>query len=448
MTALRNPDDLTGALLDAARRAGAEAADALAVESRQIGVGARGGALEEAESSESLDFGLRVLIGPRQACVSASDPRPDVFQELAERAVAMARAAPEDLHCGLLEASELSAAPPDLDLADPGDPPPAAALEDLARRAEAAALAVSGVAQVEQASAGWSRSRISLAATNGFCGGYAQTRWSIGASAIAGEGLGMETDGEYAVRRYRADLPSPEEIGATAGERAAAKLGARKPPTGPCPVIYDRRVAPSLVSHLVGAANGASVARGSSWLTGRMGEPVLPPGYDLIEDPHLARGPASRPFDAEGAPTRAKHLVSGGVLRTWLMDAASARRLGLATTGNASRGVSGPPSPSSSNIRLTGGGRPRAALIGEIGGGLLITGLIGRSINPTTGDYSRGASGFWIEKGEIAYPVNELTVAGALPPMLLSIEAADDPDLSRATAAPTLRVEGLTIAGA
>lgn len=434
-------------LLQAARKAGADSADAVAVEREDLGVSVRGGKLEEAERAESVDFGLRVLIGARQACVSASDPRPSVLAELAERAVAMAREAPEDPFCGLPAADQLAAGWPDLDLSDPSAPPSPAALEEAAYAVEAAATAVPGVTQTESCSASWSRAAIFYAASNGFAGGYASTRTGYGASAIAGEGLGMESDWDHASRRFAADLPEPAEIGRRAGERAAERVGARKPPSGAWPVIFDARVAPSIVGHVIGAANGSAIARGSSWLLGRMGERILPEGVHILEDPHIPRGPASRPFDGEGLATRAKAIVEDGILTTWLMDCRSARKLGLRSTGNASRGLSSPPGVGATNIRLTAGALSREALIRETGTGLLVTSMMGRGVNPTTGDYSRGVAGFWIEGGEIAYPVIEATIAGPLPEALLTLTAADDIDLAKATAAPSLRLEGMTLAG-
>ncbi len=442
-----DPTALAEQLLDAARKAGAEAADAIAMEREDLGVAVRAGALEEAERSESVDFGLRVLIGARQACVSASDPRPAVLAELAERAVAMAREAPEDPHCGLPGADQIAADWPDLDLSDPTVPPAPATLEDTAREVETAAKAVPGVSQTESCSASWGRASIYLAATNGFSGGYSSSRSGFSASAIAGEGLRMESDWDYASRRHAADLPDPASVGRKAGMRAAERLGGKKPPSGAYPVIFDARVAPSIVGHVIGAVNGAAIARGSSWLLEKMGAPILPQGVEIFEDPLIARGPASRPFDGEGLATRAKKIVEDGVLTTWLLDCRSARKLGLASTGNASRGLSSPPGVGSTNIRLTTGALNRAALIKETGTGLLVTSMMGRGVNPTTGDYSRGASGFWIEEGEIAYPVNEATIAGPLPEALLTLTAADDIDLSKASAAPSIRLEGLTIAG-
>jgi PmbA protein len=441
---------LCEALLDAARKAGAEAADALYVGSESLSADIRGGALEQAERAEGLDLGLRVLIGKRQATVSASDARPATLAALAERAVAMAKAAPEDPWCGLAEPGQLAhdSDAAALELDDAAGAPDPARLEALAREAEAAALAVKGVTQPEGAGAAWSRRRLHLAATNGFSAGYARSSSSVFASAIAGEGLSMERDHAAESRRRLSDLPDPDEIGRRAGERAVARLSPRRAPTGAWPVIYDERVAASLVGHLISAANGSAVARGASWLAGRMGDRVLPAGLDITERPRRLRGPASRPFDAEGLETRETAFVRDGVLESWVLDLATGRQLGLASTANATRGPAGAPSPGTTNLELTQGVRSRQGLMAEMGEGLLVTSLMGASINPTTGAYSRGASGFWVQGGEIAYPVNEITIAGSLPEILASILPADDADPHRAAVVPSLLAEGLTVAGA
>lgn len=440
------PDDLPERLIAAARRAGADAADALAVSSAALSVGVRDGALEQAERSESVDFGLRAFVGARQACVSASDPRPEVIEDLARRAVAMAREAPEDPWCGLLPAAETGAAEADLALDDPAGPPEPAALQALALRAEDAARGVAGIRAVESAEAGWSRRRVALATSNGFFGAYDRASAGLGVSAIAGEGVAMEADHAGESRPALAALPAPEEIGARAGRRAVERLGARKPPQGAAPVIFDARIAASLIRHLLAAANGAAVARGQSWLIDRMGEAVLPDWATLRENPLAPALPASRPFDGEGAPSRTAPLVENGRLTRWLLDAASARQLGLETTANARRGPGSPPSPGASNMTLSPGALSREALIAEAGTGLLVTAMMGLSLNPNTGAYSRGASGFWIENGEIAYPVSEATIAGALPDALRGMVAANDPEPHRALSVPSLLVHGFTIA--
>ena len=442
-------DKLTDAVLAAARKAGAEAADAIAVEGRSISIDMRGGTLEQAERAEGIDIGLRVLMGKRQACVSVSDARPETLTALAERAVAMAREAPEDPYIGLAEPGELATLrdAQGLELCDPAPEPTPEALQEDARAAEAAALAVKGVSQVQSASAGYSWRAVHLAATNGFAGGYERTDRGLSCVAIAGEGTGMEREYDGDSRIFQADLRSADDIGRTAGERAIAALNPRRPRTGAYPVLFDERISSSLIGHLLMAANGAAIARGSSWLLNRLGEQVLPEALSLIEDPHRVRVMNSRPFDAEGLPTQRRALVDKGVLTGLSLDLANARKLGMAPTGNAKRGASSPPSPGTWNMELTQGDRSREALIAEMGTGLVVTSMIGSTINPNTGDYSRGASGFWVENGEITGPVNECTIAGSLPDMLMRMTPANDarPWLSRVV--PSLLVEGLTIAG-
>lgn len=440
---------LTDQLLAAARRAGADAADALAVDGTSMSIDVLKGRLEHAERAEGIDIGLRVLIGTRQAVVSSSDTRPDTIAEMAARAVAMAREAPEDPTTGLADPADLArdwdiAA---LELADPAGEPAPAHLQDAAARAEGAALAVPGVTKMDSASAAYGRRRLHLAATNGFSGGYARTDWSLSAVAITGEGTGMERDWYGETRTHGADLPTPEEVGRLAGERAVARAGARKPPTGTVPVLYDERVASSLVGHILAATNGTAIVRGASWLRDALGESILPAGLSIEEDPLRPRVAGSRPFDGEGLPTRRRLIVDGGTLTEWTLDLATARKLGARSTASASRGTSAPPSPSNANIALTQGTRSRDDLLRDMGRGLLVTSLIGSSVNPNTGDYSRGASGFWVENGEIAYPVNECTIAGNLRDMLRTLVPANDARAWSSRVVPSLLVEGLTLAG-
>ena len=441
---------LADALLHAARRAGAEAADALVVEAASVSVDVLRGRLEQAERAEGIDLGLRVLVGRRQACVSASDASPATLERMAERAVAMAREAPEDPHVGLAPpealARERDAAA--LDLVDAEPPLPPVALQDMAARAEAAALAVAGVTQVGSAGASQNDRRVHLAATNGFSGGYRRTGTQLSCVAITGEGTAMERDWYGDARVHRAELDAPEAVGQQAAERAVARAGATKPPTGAVPVVFDERVAGTLIGHLLAAINGSAVARGATFLRDALGEAVLPDGMTLTEDPLMPRMSGSRPFDAEGLPTRARDLVAGGVLEGWVLDLATGRRLGMVSTANAARGPSGPPMPQVTNLRLTPGDTDRDGLLARMGTGLLVTQLIGSSVNATTGDYSRGASGFWVEGGRIVRPVNECTIAGNLRPMLRSLVAANDARPHVGRQVPSLLVEGLTIAGA
>ena len=442
-------ETITGALIDAARKAGADAADAIALKGSAVTIDVRVGALEQAERSEGTDMGLRVLVGRRQACVSASDTRAETISTLAERAVAMAKEAPEDPYAGLAEADQLGFGcdAEGLQLADPAEEPSPEVLQQEALAAEAAALGVEGVSQVQSSTAAWSRREVHMAASNGFSGGYERTDSGIYCSAIAGTGTGMQRDSDGDSRIFRADLRGAGDIGRVAGERAAMLLGAKRPKTGAYPVLFDERIASSLIGHLLGAVNGSAVARGQSWLREKLGEQVLPGGLSLIEDPHRPRVPGSRPFDAEGLPTRKRALVDKGVLTGWILDLATARKLGMESTANAKRGTSAPPSPGAWNIEMTQGTQSREELMREMGTGLLVTSMIGATINPNTGDYSRGASGFWVENGEIAYPVNECTIAGHLPEMLLNMVPANDarPWLSRVV--PSVLVEGLTLAG-
>ncbi|MCV2872414.1 TldD/PmbA family protein [Defluviimonas sp. WL0050] len=440
---------LTEALLAAATKAGADASDAIAVDGTSVSVDVRGGRLEQAERSEGIEIGLRVLIGKRQACVSASDISDRTIAEMAERAAAMAREAPEDESIGLADPADLARAwdLAALDLTDPTSEPAAADLEEDARRAEAAALNVKGVSQCQAASASYSRRHIHIAATNGFSGGYGRTGRSVSAVAITGEGLKMERDWAAESRTYQSDLPDAAEVGALAGTRAVERAGAKKPKTGAYPVIFDERIASGLIGHLLAAANGSAVMRGSSWLRDALGQQVLPKGLSIHENPHRPRISGSRPFDAEGLPTVARDVVRDGVLMGWTLDLGTARRLGMTSTANATRGPSSPPSPSISNIAMTQGDKSREQLMEEMGTGLLITSMIGASINPTTGDYSRGASGFWVEKGQIAYPVNECTIAGNLRDMLMRITPANDARGHLSHVVPSLLVEGLTLAG-
>jgi len=442
-------ENLTAQLLDAARKAGADNADALAVHGTSLSIDVLGGKLEHAERSEGIDIGLRVLIGQRQACVSASDTSPDTIATMAQRAVAMAREAPQDPNIGLADPSQLASGwnTDALELADPSPEPPPGDLEEDARRAEAAALAVTGVSQVQAASAGYGQHQIHLAASNGFSGGYARTERAISAVAITGTGTEMERDYKGEGRIFQSDLPSPDDIGREAGERTVARAGARKPPSGAFPVMFDERISASLIGHLLGAINGASIVRGASWLRDALGQEVLPTHLSIIEDPFRRRISGSRPFDGEGLATQTRKIVDNGVLTSWTLDLATGRKLGMDSTANAARGTSAPPSPSVSNIALTPGTLDHQGLMADMGTGLLVTSMIGSSINPTTGDYSRGASGFWVENGQIAYPVNECTIAGNLRDMLKTIIPANDAKPHNARQVPSLLLEGLTLAG-
>ncbi|TBN40402.1 TldD/PmbA family protein [Paracoccus subflavus] len=441
---------LAEAVVDAARRAGAQEADVLAQSGHSVSIDVRSGVLEQADRDEGRQIGLRVLIGGRQASVSSTDHSPDAIRAMAERAVAMAREAPEDDTVGLAHPDQLARGrdAAGLQIADQGADPLPDRLQDTALRAEAAARDTPGISQVETANAGFSRQFFWLAASNGFSGGYERTTHAVSAVAITGEGLGMERDYAGESRAWAEDLPEPEEIGRLAAERALARAGSRKPPTGAFPILYDRRVAGSLIGHLLSAVNGSAVARGASWLRKDLGQPVLPEGFDLVEDPLRPRYPSSRPFDAEGLPTRSRRIVENGVLQGWTLDLATARKLGMDSTASAARGMASAPSPMTSNVILTPGTATQDDLIADMGRGLIVTSMLGASINGTTGDYSRGAAGFWVENGQIAHPVNECTIAGNLRDMLLTLVAAGDALPWRGTEVPSLLVRGMTVAGA
>ncbi|MHC8508989.1 MAG: TldD/PmbA family protein [Rhodospirillales bacterium] len=443
-------DRLSG-LVRRARAAGADTADAVMVSGAAVSVSVRLGELEGLERSEGAELGLRVFIGKKQAIASSSDMSPQALEGVVERAVAMARAAPEDEFAGLAEPHELPPAAPetaDTDSCDPTAPPADDALKTWALAAEDAARAVAGVTNSEGAEAGWSRRTVALAASNGFARARRGSSVSVGASVIAGEAPdNMVRDYDHHTSVYAADLEAPDAVGRSAGERAVRMLNPRKAPTGPVPVIFEPRAAAGLAGHFAAAVNGASVARGTSFLKDRMGEQVLAPGISIIDDPLRRRGLASRPFDAEGAACAVLALAEGGVLRHWLLDLRSARKLGLKTNARAGRGIGSPPSPGAANLHMAAGAVTPRTLMADIKAGLYVTGLIGMGVNLVTGDYSRGAEGFWIENGEITHPVNEITIAGNLKDMFMRMTPADDLTFRRTVNAPTVRVDGLTVAG-
>ncbi|MGJ8555733.1 MAG: TldD/PmbA family protein [Sulfitobacter geojensis] len=443
-------DTLTKSLLQAATKAGADSAEAKAVQATSLSVDVRGGALEQAERSEGIDIGLRVFVGQRAAVVSASDISARTIDEMAVRAVAMAREAPEDPYAGLAAQEQLAQSwdIDALELYDPTPEPSPEMLQEDAARAEAAALAIKGVTQVQSASAGYGAQEVFTAMTNGFEGGYSRTDRGLSCVAIAGTGTGMERDYDGDGRIFQSDMRSAEDIGQSAGNRAVERLDARKPPTGAYPVLFDERISSSLIGHLLSAVSGGAVARGASFLRDAMGQAVLPDHLSLIEDPHRPRTSGSRPFDAEGLATRKRLIVENGILQGWTLDLANARKLGMDPTANAARSTSSGPGPTNWNVALTQGEQTRAELIRDMGTGLLVTSMIGSTINPNTGDYSRGAAGFWVENGEITHTINECTIAGNLREMLRVMIPANDARRHLSRVVPSLLVEGMTLAGA
>jgi PmbA protein len=443
----RDPQAILAAVLDGARKAGADAADALYVEGVSSSVSYRLGKLEDVERAENYDLGLRVFVGQKIAFVSSTDFSADALAALPGRAVAMARLAPEDRFAGLAPQDRLAKNIPELDLED-AEEPSAETLIERARAVEGAALAVKGVTNSEGGGTSFSRNAVALATSTGFYGRYAGTNHSIGVAVLAGTGTGMERDYDHASARHASDLKPAEEIGRTAGEKAVRRLNPRSMPSQAIPVVFHPDEAAGLLGHFASAISGAAIARGVSFLKDRLGQPVFAAGVRVMDDPHRRRGLRSKPFDGEGVANQRIALVDDGRLTSWLLDCASARQLGLQTTGHAARGTGGPPSPSTTNLYLEAGRLSPAELMADIKQGFYVTELMGMGVNGVTGDYSRGAAGFWIENGQIAFPVSEVTIAGNLKDMFASLTPASDLEFRHGTNSPTVRIEGMTLAGA
>ncbi len=434
--------------LAAARAAGADAADALYVGDGSTSISVRLGKLEDIGRSEGEEVGIRVFIGQKSASVSSSDLSPAALAIAAERAVAMARLALEDQWAGLAPADRLlTGAIPDLDTDDGADPS-AETLRDMAMAAEDAARAIAGVTNSEGGGASAGRAVTALATSTGFRGGKKSSSYGASASVLAGEGAAMQRDYAWHSARHFADLEGPATIGARAGERAVARVNPIKLETGSLPIVFDPRISSSLVGHLIGAISGSSITRGTSFLKDALGTLVFDSSINIIDDPLRRRGLRSRSFDGEGLPVQVTRIIDAGVLTGWLLDSASARQLGLTPTGHAARGTSGPPGVGATNLHLAAGSTSPAALMADIKRGFYVTELIGMGVNGLTGDYSRGASGFLIENGEITVPVAEVTIAGNLIDMFKRMVAADDLSFRHATNVPTVRIDGMTIAGA
>jgi PmbA protein len=439
---------LAADLVAAATKAGASAADAMIGVSRSSGISVRLGELEDVDRSESFEVGLRLFVGHRSATVSSASLDPAGFPELAERALAMARQAPEDPHAGLADPALLGdGSGPDLDLFDPAEPD----LSDLRNRAlqaEQAARAVAGVTNSNGGSAGAGASLVALATSTGFARALRSSHFSLSASVIAGEAGALQRDYAHHSVRHLSDLESAEAIGRRAGERAVARLHPVRLESGAYPVFFDPRVSASLLGHLVAAITGSAIARRTSFLLDALGTQVFAPGVTVRDDPLRRRGLRSRVFDGEGLPCRPLDLVADGRLTSWLADTASARQLGIAPTGHAGRAVGGSPGAGPSNLMLLPGTRSRAELLRSVPRAILVTELIGQGVNPVTGDYSRGAAGFLVDGGEIGPAVAEITIAGNLRNMFQTLEPADDLELRHGTDAPTLLVPQMTVASA
>lgn len=441
-------DDPLSALIDYAKASGADHADALGLYGRSSSISVRNGTLEDIDNSEGYDIGLRVMVGQRQACVSSSDLSNEALKRLSERAVAMARLAPQDPYCGLAPDNRLSPRRDanSLSLFDPTELSPND-LRDRAVRVEAAALSVEGVRQAEGATASTAWSSVRLRTSAGFDGGYSTSRHGVSVSALAEKDGAMERDYDHHGTRWFSDLREPEEIGQTAGKRAVARLGSTSMPSGALPVLFDKRVSGSLISALTSAISGNAVARGVSFLKDDLGETLFPRHVTIEEDPLRTRGLSSRPFDGEGVETKPFNIIESGRLNEWLLNTSAARQLGMETNGHGSRGLSSPPGISTSNVALLAGTDSPEDLIRKAGTGLLVMEMFGPSLNPTTGDYSVGVSGYAIENGQASYPVSEVTIAGNLRDVFSSLIPGSDLFYEYDTNAPTILVEGLTIAG-
>ena len=445
-----NPDqaqDRAAALIDMAKAAGADAADAVYSGSSSESVAVRLGLLEDVERSESEHIDLRVFAGRRSASIGSSDLSDAALKELASRAVDMARAAPEDQYAGFADAELLFKGPlPDLDVEDPAELSPAQ-LRERALEVEDAARAIKGVTNSEGGHASLSARNFALVTSHGFAGSFGGTMHGVSATAIAGEGGGMQRDYAWRMAHHLEDLPPLVEIGRQAGERAVKRLDPGKLKSGPMPVVFDPRVGGSLIGHLTGAISGNAIARRASFLLGREDEQIFASSISIHDEPLRQRGLASHAFDGEGLPTGPRALVRDGKLTGWLMDSAAARQLGAAPTGHAVRGAGGSPGVGTSNVHLTAGSVSVAALIADIADGVFVTELIGHGVNAVTGDYSRGASGYRIINGQIAGPVAEFTVAGNLIDMFRHLSVADDLEWHRSVNVPTIRVDGMMVAG-
>ena len=443
----QDAQDRADALISQAKKAGADAADAIYVCDSSTQVQMRLGELEDVERSEGEEIGLRVFAGKRSATVSSSNMDPEILSALVGRALDMAREAPEDDYAGLApENLILKTEPHPIDGDDGADPDPTQ-LRELALKTEDAARAVSGVSNSEGGGASAGRTIVALATSHGFSGAYSTSGYGVSASVIAGEGDGMERDYAYHSTRHFEDLDAPELIGKEAGERAVSRLNPVDFESGAMPVVFDPRVSSTMLGHFVGAIAGSSIARKTSFLQDAMGSAIFDSAINIIDCPHRKRGLRSMAFDGEGLPTAKTKLIDNGRLTQWIMESASARQLGMQPTGHASRGVGGAPGVSVTNLHMSNGTVSQAELIKDIKHGVFITELIGQGVNPVTGDYSRGAGGFLIKDGEIGSPISEITIAGNLKDMFASLIPADNLEYRYAVNAPTLRTDSMTVAG-
>tara|TARA_B100000029_G_scaffold247805_1_gene244710 strand:- start:17789 stop:19141 length:1353 start_codon:yes stop_codon:yes gene_type:complete len=425
---------------------GADSADGIIIRSTTVSHSQRLGKIEKLEREESMSMGLRVFSGKKQAIVSSTTTKPEVLDELVLKVIAMANSVPDDPWCGLADPKQLATQTLDLEISDSKEPNNAD-LITVAQECEESALEIDGVTNSEGAESSWNHNEVSLVATNGFSNSYSRTNSSLSVSVIAGQGTDMESDYDFSQAVFFSDLKNPRKLGASAGRRAVSHLGSRKMPTSAVPVVFDPRIANSFLGHLISAISGPAVATGTSFLKDSLYQPIFSSNITIVDDPHMPRGLRSKPFDSEGLDNQKINFVEDGVLSSWLLDLASSRQLGFQSTGRAARSTSSPPSPSPTNLYLEPGPLSPAELMADIKNGFYVSSLMGMGVNGVTGDYSRGANGFWIENGKLSFPVSEITIAGNLIEIYKNIVPANDLNFLYGINSPTIRVDGLTVAG-
>ena len=442
----KQDQDIIEKALSAAKQAGADGADVSFIKGGGLDVQVRLGKVESAERAEDYQIGMRVFVGQKSATISSGQLDDENITKLAERAVAMAKHAPEDPYARLATAEEQAKSFPDIELFDDTSYS-TEQLTEIALACEEAALSQAGISNSDGASASSGSSEVLIGTSTGFNASYKRSSFGFSAVVLAEKDGQMERDYDYSSAVFAEDLDKPEVVGRSAATRTLARLGGRKPQTGTFPVIYDKRVSRSLAGHVASAINGAAIARGTSFLKDKMGEQIANASVRLLDNPLLPRGMGSRLFDGETLPVQKRYLVKDGCLQGWLLDLATAAQLGLSPTGNASRSLSGPPSPSVSNFIMEEGETTLDDMIADIDQGFYITELMGSSVSLTTGDYSRGASGFWIENGRITWPATEATIAGNLKDIFTDMMPADDLELTQSIAAPSVFVKQMMVAG-
>ena len=445
-----NDKDVMNILIDTALSNGASAADCVLSRSRGLSLTRRLGKDETIERYEDFDTGLRVFVGNKIASVSTNENSEFAIKEVAKRAVDMAKIAPQDDFSLIASQETLDEFPIDNSISvDSYDEvePNIDIIRDRAKEVEDSALSVKGITNSDGADASWGEGETLLMTSNGFFGSSKKSNHSVSVVVIAEKDGKMERDYDYSSKVFGKDLRNSNQIGIEAAKKTLARMGATKPLTGKYPVIFDPRVSRSIASHFASAINGSAIARKTSFLKDMLNKQIANPAINIIDDPFLKRGLGSRLFDAEGLGSRKYTLIKDGILQQWLLDLSSAKQLNLKPSGNAKRGISGPPSPGTSNFMISPGDVTPENLIKNVSEGFFVTDMIGSSVSMITGDYSRGASGFWIKNGELSQPITEATIAGNLKEMFMTLQPANDIDYSHSINSPTLLIEGMTIAG-